>query len=254
MISNAKLKYLASFKQAKNRAESNVFIVEGEKIVREALLSDIVVEAVCATADWLNANSQFWHGRVNPDNVYEVSDEELSRISLQKTPNKVWLLALQPQMPQLSTAFDGLVLALDRIQDPGNMGTILRIADWFGIRDVVCSPDTANHLNPKVVQSSMGSVFRIRVHYTDLEKFLGQCADKGKCVYGAMLDGEDVYHAELSANAVLVIGNESKGIGSEVAKHITKKIAIPNIGGTCESLNASVATGIFCSEFRRRKQ
>lgn len=254
MISNTKLKYLASFKQAKYRAESNVFVVEGEKIVRETLLSDLEVEALCATADWLGANSQLWHGRVNPDKVYEVSDEELSRISLQKAPNKVWLLAVQPRVLSADPATNGFVLALDHIQDPGNMGTILRIADWCGIRHIVCTADTVDYLNPKVIQASMGSFLRVGVHYGDLEQFLAQSKTHGKTVYGAVLGGDNVFETPLNDNAVLVIGNESKGISSQLCALVDKKIAIPNWGGTCESLNASVATGIFCAEFRRRKQ
>ena len=254
MISNTKLKYLASFKQAKYRAESNVFVVEGDKIVRETLLSDIEVEALCATADWLNANSQLWHGRVNPDNVYEVSNEELSRISLQKAPNKVWLLAMQPRVLPADPAAEGFMLALDRIQDPGNMGTILRIADWCGIRHIVCTADTVDYLNPKVIQASMGSFLRVGVHYGNLGEFLAQSKTHGKTVYGAILGGDNVFETPLNDNAVLVIGNESKGISSELGEMVDKKIAIPNWGGTCESLNASVATGIFCAEFRRRKQ
>jgi len=254
MISNTKLKYLASFKQAKYRAESNVFVVEGDKIVRETLLSDIEVEALCATADWLNGNSQLWHGRVNPDNVYEVSNEELSRISLQKAPNKVWLLAMQPRVLPADPAAEGFMLALDRIQDPGNMGTILRIADWCGIRQIVCTADTVDYLNPKVIQASMGSFLRVGVHYGNLGEFLAQSKTHGKTVYGAILGGDNVFETPLNDNAVLVIGNESKGISSELGEMVDKKIAIPNWGGTCESLNASVATGIFCAEFRRRKQ
>ena len=253
MISNAKLKFLAGFKQAKNRAESNVFVVEGDKIVREALLSDVVVEALCATAEWLDSNRHTVSQRVNPEVLYEVSDEELSRISMQKTPNKVWLLARQPQPTPADPAAEGLVLALDRIQDPGNMGTILRIADWCGVRHIVCTPDTVDYLNPKVVQASMGSVFRTQVHYADLEEFIVQCQKNGKATYGAVLGGKNVFETTLSDNAVLVIGNESKGISPELAGKL-EKLSIPNWGGTCESLNASVATGIFCAEFRRRTQ
>ncbi|MBR0073692.1 MAG: RNA methyltransferase [Bacteroidales bacterium] len=252
MISNAKLKYLASFKQAKNRSESDVFVVEGDKIATEALLSGIEIQALCATAEWLGSNLKTVSGRVPDQMLFEVSDEELSRISLQKSPNKVWLLAKRPKAAADYTATEGLALALDHLQDPGNMGTILRIADWCGIRHVACTPDTVDYLNPKVVQASMGSVFRTQVLYCDLERYIAQSKAHGKTVYGAALGGTNVFETLLVQNAVLVIGNESKGLSPQLLKAVDQLIAIPNWGGTCESLNASVATGIFCAEFRRQ--
>ncbi|MBR5029341.1 MAG: RNA methyltransferase, partial [Bacteroidales bacterium] len=252
MISNAKLKQFASFRLAKNCAAENVFVVEGEKMAYEALLSGLRIRALCATDQWLADNSEKVAEQVSPYDIYEVSDAELERLSNMQTPNKVWLLVQTPEESPLETALGGLSLVLDRIQDPGNMGTILRIADWFGVRHVVCSHDTVNYLNPKVVQASMGSVFRTQVHYAELETFLTMSHNRGIAVYGALLDGVDIYHAETQSDAVLVIGNESKGISKELERLITHKISIPNYGGTCESLNASVAAGILCAEFRRR--
>ena len=145
-------------------------------------------------------------------------------------------------------ATNGFVLALDRIQDPGNMGTILRIADWCGIRHIVCTADTVDYLNPKVIQASMGSFLRVGVHYGDLEEYLAQSKTHGKTVYGAVLGGDNVFETPLNDNAVLVIGNESKGISSQLCELVDKKIAIPNWGGTCESLNASVACAILIAQ------
>lgn len=252
MISGAKIKQFAGFRQQKKCKDENVFVVEGDKIAREALLSDIEIKAVCATGSWIDANRSLLAQRLSQYDIYEVSEEELKRIGNLQTPNSVWLLAEQPKEQSIKMAFGGLTLVLDHIQDPGNMGTILRIADWFGIRHVVCSNETVNYLNPKAIQASMGSIFRTQVHYTDLNDFLRMCQDKGITVYGATLDGGDVYQTQLQRDAVLVIGNESRGIETELEGLITQKIAIPNFGGTCESLNASVATGILCSEFRRR--
>ena len=254
MISNAKLKHFANFRLAKNCADENVFVVEGEKMAGEALRSNFRIKALCATYDWLDNNQDKVAERLSLCDIYEVSEMELKRISNMQTPNKVWILVQKPDESHLETVLSGLVLVLDRIQDPGNMGTILRIADWFGVRHVVCSRDTVNYLNPKVVQASMGSIFRIQVHYTDLESFLTMSHNKGITVYGAFLGGADIYNSPIKPNAVLVIGNESKGISKNLESCITHKISIPNFGGTCESLNASVATGIICAEFRRREK
>lgn len=253
MISNAKLKYCASFKLSKNCAAEKVFVIEGEKIAREALAANIPLRMVCATADWLERNAQLISEKIADANIFEISEPELERISNLQTPNKVWLLAEQPQQPELQSDSKGLTLVLDHIQDPGNMGTIIRIADWFGIRRVVCSTNSANYLNSKVVQASMGSIFRTEIHYTDLPVFLEKCQGKDIPIYGALLDGDNIYEIPLETNALIVIGNESKGIGKETEKYITHKVSIPNFGGSCESLNASVATGIICSEFRRRQ-
>ncbi len=252
MISNSRLKQLAGYKLSKNCNNDNVFVVEGEKIAAEALLANLHIVTLCATAEWLAQNQGLWAAKVPADAIFEVADNELKRLSNLQTPNKVWLLVQQPAVQPLEPASDGLAIALDRIQDPGNMGTIIRIADWFGIRHVVCSTGTVNYLNPKVIQASMGSVFRTAVHYTQLTDFLAQCRQRHTAVCGTFINGDNIYTAQLPQNAVVVIGNESKGIDPDLLPFINTRLSIPNIGGTCESLNASVATGIVCSEFCRR--
>ena len=147
------------------------------------------------------------------------------------------------------------MLALDDVQDPGNMGTIVRLADWFGIRDIVCSEATADCFNPKVVQATMGAITRVRVHYLPLPGLLEKALSDGIPVYGTFLDGDDIYGAELSADGILVMGNEGKGIGPDVEKCVSRRLYIPSYPGgtaTSESLNVAVATAVACAEFRRR--
>jgi TrmH family RNA methyltransferase len=178
---------------------------------------------------------------------YEVSQAELERLSNMRTPNQVWMLVQRPQNFSPFTSHRlPLTLALDRIQDPGNLGTMMRTADWYGIRHIVCSTDTVSCYNPKVVQASMGAVFRTRVEYVDLPQWLAAC---GMPVFGATLDGEPVTPgAELITDdhpAVLLIGNEGRGISPEALSAVTRPVTIPNYGYTAESLNASVAAAIL---------
>lgn len=231
------------YKQTKACEEQSVFVVEGVKMVEELLRSDVPVKAICATFEWFSH-----HQNAIPEAVecYEVGAAELERLSLQKSPNAVWALAERPALAPLADSDCPLVLALDHIQDPGNMGTIIRTADWFGIRQVVCSVDTVSCYNPKVVQATMGGIFRTQIHYADLASYLSTC---GRAVCGALLHGNNAFTASLPQRAVLVVGNESKGISEHILPLIAQRLTIPNIGGTCESLNASVATGILCSLF-----
>ncbi len=241
MISKNKLKDLAAYRQQRRCDEEAVFVVEGPKLCGEALVSGFTVRVVCATAEWLSANAI----DAVPE-CYEVSQAELERLSNMRTPNQVWMLLERPDNSSFITNHSSLVLALDRIQDPGNLGTMMRTADWYGIRHIVCSPDTVSCYNPKVVQASMGAVFRTRVEYVDLPQWLAAC---GMPVFGASLQGEPLAHSDIGASvhspAVLLIGNESRGIGPEAMEHVTHPVLIPNIGGTAESLNASVAAGIL---------
>ena len=263
-LSKNQLKCLAAYRQQKRCDEEGVFVVEGVKMCSEALQSGFAIRTVCSTADFLAA-----HGNkmAHCGEVYEVNAEQLERLSNQRTPNKVWMVverrvlaesvltenapALKGSPSNLEGERDGLVLALDGLQDPGNMGTIMRTADWYGIRRIVCSRDTVNCYNPKVVQATMGAIFRTEVIYCDLAEWLGNAAKEGYTTYGALLDGVPYQTAALQRPAVLVIGNEGKGISREVAASVQHRLTIPNIGGTCESLNAAVATAILCSEFYR---
>lgn len=240
MISKNKLKELAAYRQQKRCDEEAVFVVEGPKMAAEAMASGFTIRAVCATAEWLAAEA----ANTVADDIYEVSPGELERLSHMKTPNQVWMLVERKMDSSTESGQRGLVLALDRIQDPGNMGTLMRTADWFGVRHVVCSHDTVSCFNPKVVQASMGAVFRTHVDYMDLPTWLADC---GMPVYGASLQGEPLpaTHRPLPSQNVLLIGNESRGISPEAMAAVTHPILIPNLGGTAESLNAAVAAGIL---------
>lgn len=245
MISKNKLKELAAYRLQKRCDEEAVFVVEGPKLAGEALASGFGIRAVCATAEWREENGE---RSMACGEFYEVTEAELERLSSMKAPNQVWMLVERKGLDDFKDLGDseGLVLALDRIQDPGNMGTMMRTADWYGIRHIVCSKDTVSCYNPKVVQASMGAVFRTRVDYVDLPQWLAGC---GMPVYGASLQGRPITE-RLTLNtehspAVLLIGNESRGISPEAMAQVTDPVLIPNIGGTAESLNASVAAAIL---------
>jgi TrmH family RNA methyltransferase len=236
MLSINQKKYLNSLKQKKYRNQHSSFIVEGEKMVNELVASDFEIEVIYGVEDLLSYPS-----------IVSITEKELASISLLKTPNKYFAVAKQKNF--YSTNFEGLTLVLDNIQDPGNLGTIIRIADWFGISTIVCSPTCVDLYNPKVVQATMGSLFRLNVIYTDLIPFLED--NKDKAIYGALLGGENVYEANIQKdNSILIMGNESKGVSKTLKPFINHKISIPQFG-KAESLNVAVATAILCSEYRR---
>ena len=211
----------------------------------EAMASGFAIRTICATEEWIAT-----HEVDAISEVYEVSQSELERLSNMRTPNQVWMMVERTDSIGIEMGSSALVLALDRLQDPGNMGTIMRTADWFGIRHIVCSHDTVSCFNPKVVQSSMGAVFRTKVEYVDISQWLASC---GMPVYGASLQGKPLSRngnpLDSNTSAVLLIGNESRGISPEAMEYVTHPILIPNIGGTAESLNASVAAGILMHYF-----
>jgi TrmH family RNA methyltransferase len=226
-------------------------VAEGTKVVGDLLLR-YQPHSLFATAEWLTANRSVLSPSLA---ITEVSSDELQRISFQQHPQQV--LALFP-IPDhaASTAFQpsSLSLALDGVQDPGNLGTIIRIADWFGIKTIYCSEDTVDAWNPKVVQATMGSIARINLIYIDLPKLLDTLPDSFP-VYGTLLDGDDIYQQSLSENGLIIMGNEGNGISEAVRTRINHRLLIPSFsqGDTAESLNVAIATAITCSEFRRRK-
>ena len=248
MISKAKLKELAVYKQQKRCDDESVFVVEGVKMCDEILSANLPIKVLCATNLWFSKHNF----APNNDTFFEVDSEALERLSGMKTPNEVWMLLDRSAVSEKlrhSSAEAPLILALDHLQDPGNLGTIIRTADWFGIRHIVCSHGSVSCFNPKVVQSTMGGLLRTTIEYCDLPQYLARC---GKPVFGALLDGENIWGGKpLSLpeeGAVLVIGNESRGITPEVQQYVTHRVTIPNLGGTAESLNASVACAILCAE------
>jgi RNA methyltransferase, TrmH family len=250
MISKNNIKLIKSLSDIKNRRKSNLFITEGEKIVNELLKSDFSVKQIFATSDWIDNH------KTHESICTEVSQSELERLSQQKTPNQVLAIAGLPEYHSDFKEFrNQLCLVLDNIQDPGNMGTIIRVCNWYGVRHIICTPDTVDAFNPKVVQASMGAIFRTKIYYLDLIEFL----EKYKItisypITGTFLDGESIYETELKPNGLIILGNESKGISNEIAAMVDKRITIPSFPSdekTMESLNVAVAGAIILSEYRR---
>ena len=251
MLSNAQIKLIRSLEHKKYRNKHNLYVAEGEKIVSEILQSKAFFDKIYVTQSWIDKNRDLF--LQNEQLITIITELELNKISFLHTPNEA--LALMPlHYPSIKNfnASEKLILALDTIQDPGNMGTIIRIADWFGIESIVCSENCVDVFNPKVIQATMGAFLRIRVYYTQLEDFINEQKSIGIPIFGALLDGEIIYNSELSNNGIILMGNESKGISEELKQLIDKPLYIPKAGGA-ESLNVSVATGIICSEFLRRK-
>ena len=237
MLSKLKVKYIQSLGQKKPRDAEGVFIAEGPKTVAELLAEkNTVVRELFATERWLKDH------RNTGVQVSEVSEEELERISQLSTPNQV--LAIVEKFPEEPIGTAAITLALDAIQDPGNLGTIIRIADWFGVSQVVCGTGCADMYNPKVIQSTMGSIARVRVNQTDLFPWIA--SQEEVPVYAAALNGEDVADMAPLTKGIILVGNESKGIDPELMSLAKVKITIPK-KGKAESLNAAVATGIILS-------
>lgn len=237
MLSRNELKYIQSLYYKKNRDEEHVFIAEGTKIIPELLQANFTVKKIYALKNWIALHPEI-------KDIVEVSESELRRISNFETPNNVLAVVQQKELMPVPDLRNNITLILDGIQDPGNLGTIVRTADWFGISNIIASNDTADIYNSKVVQATMGSIARVNIFYTDLIKFLSGNIIP---VYGAVLNGEDIAAIKKIYECFLVIGNESKGIREDVLPFIQKRIAIPRTGGA-ESLNAAVATGIILAK------
>ena len=248
MLSKNKIKYIRSLEQKKYRKEENAFLAEGSKLVGD-LSGHFHCKLVAGTSQWLSSHSTF-----QADEILEVTRDELSRASLLKTPKDV--LAVY-EIPKYSFPKDSprtsLCLALDDVQDPGNLGTIIRVADWFGIEHIFCSHGTVDAFNPKTVQATMGALARIRLHYCDLGELIDSLPEVP--IFGTFLNGTNMYKEELSATGLIVMGNEGNGISDNIARKINRRILIPNYPEGCEtseSLNVAIATSIVCAEFRRR--
>lgn len=241
MLSKTQNKYIRSLTQQKFRKEYNVFIAEGDKIAREWLNSNASVQIIVALEGWLDENRLLVLNHAEAM-VHAVSEHELESISGLQTPNQV-LLVINIPSPPAHLPKNEWCIALDDIQDPGNMGTIIRIADWFGIKHIICSMDCVDIYNQKVIQAAMGSHLRVQVHTTDLATFI---VHTKMPLLAATLDGEDVYKLSKMKCGVLIIGNESRGISDDILQIATYKVTIPRKGGA-ESLNAAVSTGILCA-------
>ncbi len=245
MLSKFQVKFVKSLHQKKARNSTHQFIVEGEKNVSELLQSDLTVNFLFALPEWLNNNN----AKIDkPIEIIEVNEKELAQISTQISPNKVLAVAEMPRYA-LSHFETSTVIGLENIQDPGNLGTIIRLADWYGIKHIICSEDTVDVYNPKVINSTMGSFCRVQVHYTDLKAYIRLSQ---KLVYGMVLDGFSIYATLFDANAMILFGNESQGLSDNIMSAITHPITIPRIG-KAESLNVAVAAAIACDNFLGRR-
>jgi len=253
-VKNADIRLVRSLEHKKFRKETGLFVVEGDKMVREVLNSALRVRKVFAVEEWLEEHHPVFHNRA--DEFHLVSERELVQLSLQQSPHQALALVEIPECdnsPHVQA--DQLTLYLDNIQDPGNLGTIIRIADWFGIRNVVCSPGSADAFNPKVVQATMGGIARVRVMIVSPELFFEETAHKQIPVFGTFLNGANLYDQSLPEGAVIVMGNESRGISGATEALVTHRITIPSYPADlrgAESLNVAVAAAVVCAEFRRQ--
>ena len=251
MISKNQIKFIRQFEQKKFRKREGLFVAEGTKVVGD-LLKRFTPHSVYAIPEWIEAQQSGDRSLFT-----SVTPEELSRISFQQHPQQVLALFPLPSAnasyPDLQSLNNTLSLCLDGVQDPGNLGTIIRIADWFGIDTIYCSEDTADAWNPKVVQATMGSIARVNIIYLNLLEFLDSLPNDYP-VYGTLLDGEDIYQQSLSPHGLIIMGNEGNGISESVRTRINRCLLIPSFhqGETADSLNVAIATAITCSEFRRR--
>lgn len=247
MISKNKIKYIRSLELKKNRNKEGKFVAEGFKVVDD-LLALQPADLIVATQEWL-------HGKhfAAQTEVIEVTEEELKKVSFLQHPQQVLAVFRQAQDGDFSINTQELSLALDGVQDPGNLGTIIRIADWFGITHIYCSQDTADVYNPKVIQATMGSIARVKVEYGNLLALV-ESLPADVPVYGTLLDGDNIYQQQLENRGLIVMGNEGKGISPALAKKVNRRLLIPNFPegrATADSLNVAIATAITCSEFRR---
>ena len=241
MVSKNQIKLISSLHQKKYRIAHQLFIAEGVKGINELLQSNFELEHLYVTIDEFKS--------VSTTQKTVISDADLKKISALTTPNTcLAVFKIPKEKPVLNK---GLIVALDTIRDPGNMGTILRLCDWFGINQVVCSKETVDLYNPKVVQATMGSIARVNVNYLNLKDFLETTSLP---IYGTFMDGEDLYNSEITNEGIIILGNEANGISKEVEELVTKRITIPRFGNLqqTESLNVATATAIVLSEFKRR--
>lgn len=246
MLSKAKIKFIRSLSQKKERYEQGLFIAEGDKLVGDTLAL-FKCRLMVATPEWLNT-----HNISQCKEVVEATHDEIAKASLMQSPQNVIAVYEMPQNTIDHKELNGkLVLALDCVQNPGNLGTIVRIADWYGIDTILCSEGCADIYNPKTIQATMGALARVKVVYVNLAETL---ANINKPIYGTFLDGENIYGTTITNDAIIVMGNEGNGISKEIEQLVTKKILLPPYPmgrEKVESLNVAVATAITCAEFRR---
>ncbi|GAB3884407.1 TrmH family RNA methyltransferase [Spirosoma agri] len=247
MLSKNQIKYIQSLHQKKYRQQYGAFLVEGAKSVQEVLQSDFQVELLVATDAFYKENIRLTDRQQTPVEIASVAD--LGRAGTLESNNAALAVVRTKENQPLLADPDEIALILDDIRDPGNLGTILRIADWYGVRKILCSETTADVYNPKVISASKGSFTRVNWWYGDIAKFLGESA-AGLSVYGAFLNGTDVHTLPFGKAGYLVMGNESNGIGPAVERFVSQRVTIPSYGGA-ESLNVGIATAVLLDNWRR---
>jgi RNA methyltransferase, TrmH family len=238
VISKNQIKFIKSLSLKKNRVKAQLFIAEGEKIVNELLNSKFEIEHIYSTKQFSGINSR------QKSAITLVGNDELSRISNLTSPNNALAIVRINQKKIENNT--GITLVLDDVNDPGNLGTIIRICDWFGVTQLICSKNTVDCYNPKVVQSAMGSLFRVNIRYLDLVTYL---ANIDTPIYGAYMNGVDIKGQEIPKHVHLIMGSEANGISESISKYITNKVSVKNIGNNAESLNVAIATSILLHEF-----
>jgi TrmH family RNA methyltransferase len=254
MLSKNRVGFIISLQKKKTRDEQNLFVIEGDKLVKEFIDAGMHIEILIAKPEFIGSLSK--SALLSVNNVESVNYEELKQISNLKTPHNALAVVSMPELetdPEKIT--DELCAGLDFIQDPGNLGTIIRAAAWFGIKNIVCSENCVDVYNPKVIQATMGAIMHVKVHYFNLEEFLKIASERNIPIYGTLLDGESIYNQKLGNKGVILLGNESKGISDNLLPYITERIMIPKFSKDVkgiESLNAGMAASVVFSEFARR--
>ena len=253
MIGKNTIKLIKSLSDKKNRIHENLFVAEGDKIISEVLSSSLKIEKLFATNTFFEKHS---FDSFTTSAVIEVSQDEIKKASLLKTPQHCIAICQLPSPLKFPEEMTGpLTLYLDDVQDPGNMGTIIRICDWFGIKQVYCSPGCADLFNPKVIQASMGSFCRIEVISSAFAKVAALAESNGIQICGAFMDGENIYTSDLRQKTLLIMGNEGNGINGQIARKVDRRVSIPQFSVSskgAESLNVSVATAVICAEYQRQ--
>jgi TrmH family RNA methyltransferase len=241
MVSKNQIKLISSLHQKKHRFANQLFFAEGVKVIQELLESNFELDHLYTTINDFETVQSSKRSLIN--------EQELKKISALSTPNTCLAVFKMPSENKISNS--GLILALDDIRDPGNLGTILRLCDWFGIKQIVCSKETVDIYNPKVVQATMGSITRVSVNYVDLKMFLNQTEMP---VFGTFMNGDNIYQSDLPQDGIIIMGNEANGISAEIEKLVTSRLTIPRFGELqkTESLNVATATAIILSEFKRK--
>ncbi len=260
MLSKAQIKLIRSLKHKKFRDKYGLFVIEGDKVIKELVPAaakennKFLIHSLFASTGWLYHNRNILTGNVN---VFEITDQDLKKISFLSTPNEVLALVKIPEFKlDPDSLLSELTLVIDTVQDPGNLGTIVRIAHWYGIPDIICSPDSADLYNPKTIQSTMGSFLSVRVFDTDLNPFIKYFYHETELpIYGTFLSGANIYTQQLESTGLVILGNESQGISDEIKPYIRTRLNIPAFSSKNkpDSLNIAQAAAIICSEFRRRR-